>query len=368
MERPSKIIWLVIAILGIFLIIGLVYLWQIQRKKPQPVTSPTGLIEEKAEALAENVLSPILSTKEDEIFYFNKSKQILERFELKNKKTSPISLTRFENASEVIWSPDKDKVIITTAKQKTRSEYEKKIYLVNLSDKKVSPLASSNLENIIWVPDGQKIAYTHSIDENRIFVSIANPDGQGSQDIVEVRTAGALVILGWPKDNKIALLKTPVFNPEQINQPPEDKEAIFYQIDIASKTIQKTDHQNVADFRYSPNGQYLVLQKEDTAGGLNVINEGDHKINLFIDSLASTNWSGDSQSFYTIVQNPDQTSEKPLILYKVKMADLGIEKVQEFSLADKKEQVYFTENLIINSQEDRIFFVRQGTLYSDKIK
>lgn len=352
----------VVAGIIIVVVIVVYFVKKNQANKPYKILDPIVLSDG-------SVSFPTLAADEKKIFFYNSISNKLQQIDLQNNETTDILDELLAGVYDISWSPAKDQAIISTSEKSGETDYIKTIYNFSLSEKKLLPLSTSKLENIVWSPAGDQIAYSFPIDNDNIDISIAKPDGSNWKNISQIKTLGAPITIRWVND-QLKIFK-PYFNPpESFNLTDQDKKSALSTIDLSDNSKREADLPNVVDLKYSPdNQQYVYVQEDSQTNAFFIVgSDGEHTINLPLDSLNSTAWSSDSQVLYDIANNEIANSTTSLILYQIKISDYSTSKIKEFSLPAQKSSSYFIDHLMVNKNGDYLFFTRQNTLYSWRIK
>ena len=359
MTRINKIAIIVGVI--IIAVIAFFVFRKVEVNKPYKILSPVMIAED-------GVAFPTLSVNEQSILFFNTTKNKLQQISLANNQISDILDETIAGVYDVTWSPTKDQAIIGTSKQEG-GDYTKTIYLLDMAAKTITPLASSKIESVAWSPDGSQIAYTFMVDENNVDISTAKPDGSGWKNVGQIKSLGAPISIMWA-GNQIKVFK-PFYNPpESYDLTDQEKQSVLYTINLSNNKTSPSNLGQTADLKYSPDGQFYVQSQEGDEGNSFSISSqsGNHPVEASLDSLSSTVWSKNSQNLYDIANNNNAATKKVLALYQIETSDFTVKKLVDFALPDLDEKSYFIDNLMVTENENYLFFTRQNTLYSYRIK
>jgi hypothetical protein len=360
MSRFNKIA-IITGVILLIIIVAVLVFRKVGRNQPYKILDPVVLLDN-------GVAYPTLSQDEKSILFYNTSKNLLQQIDLQSKVTSDIS-ENVLGVYDIAWSPAEDQAIVSTSKQEN-GDYTKTIYFFSLADKKLTALVASKMENIAWSPSGDQIAYTFPIDTNNVNVSIAKPDGSGEKNVAQIKTSGAPLAITWT-NNQLKVFK-PYYNPpESYDMSDQDKAGALYTINISNNKVSQADLTDIADIKYSPDGNYYAFEKDvGVSGSFNIADStgGIHTVQAPLDSFSSVVWSKNSQNIYDIANNNNSATKNVLALYQVKASDYSATKLVDFALPDLNEKTYFIDNLLVTEQENYLFFTRQNTLYSYRIK
>jgi len=138
------------------------------------------------------VVSPILSTNGDSIFYLSYKQDVIVQFSLQDKEQKTyFADDLLQSTEELIWSPDGRQVYLSTSKG---------FYLYGVTDSSVLEL-SKNIKDISFSLEGDRIAYQYlSYVSGENYLSVSNPDGSNWNNLVEIEPIEEMadrIAFGW---------------------------------------------------------------------------------------------------------------------------------------------------------------------------
>ncbi len=280
---------------------------------------------------------------------------------------SEISSVDLKSLKEILWSPDKKKVVSVSGQP---AALKKSIF--NYQTRRVFPL-NENIKSIAWSPDSQKIAYQYqSADGLSSSVSVADPDGSRWRDIFPTRLED--LIVQWPSPDKIS-----------IRSVPSSKIAGFlFTIDPDSQNFNKIfSNLYGLSVKWSTGGQKILYQATDDKG---------KNLKLFVSQADGTQakelpsatlaekcvWSGDEQNIFCAV--PQRMSEnavwpddylagRVIISDDFYIIDTATQKETKIAQSET-EQSFDADQLLLSPNEDYLFFInkKDGLVYSLKLE
>lgn len=316
----------------------------------------------------EKVLAPTLSSDSTKVIYYSQYNGNLWQSDFDGSSLTKMSSTPLNNLINVIWSPDKTKVI--SIYQDEENNISKQIY--NFSNGQLSGL-SSYIQEVTWSPSSEKIVYHYkntTSGENNI--STANTDGSGWNNIFQLRMSD--VLLDWV-GSEISFYEKPsgltqsslfLLNPlnGSLNKVISDKEGF--------------------SIKWSPQADKVLYSKTSASGkniGLYVaLKNGAGETSLNISGLVEKCvWSKDNRTlFCAIPKNIDEAQTLPDDFYKGTFISddefwkINLETGEKTVLLEpweKGNKIYDAVDLFLSPLEDYLFFVNKinGLLYSIKL-
>ena len=313
----------------------------------------------------ERVLSPIISQDENKVTYYSQYNGSVWESSFDGSNLTRISSKNLENLVDIIWSPDKNKVV--SIFQNEQENITKSIYDYKTGE--IYPL-DSNIKNIVWSPDSNNIGYQYlneQIGQNSI--SIANSHGQSWQNIFNLRMND--INLNWSSSGISFFQK-----------PSGLAKSSLFLLNPASRQLTKVLSEIYGlSVKWSPQGDKLIFSKTSQKGeNLNlysVSKNGVNEINLDLPSfIEKCAWSKDNRTiFCAIPKELSSASVLPDDYYKGAFTSIDEfwkinletgEKARLLEPWERSDEEYDAIKLFLSPLEDYLFFVnkKNGLLYS----
>ncbi len=198
----KKLIIILSLLAALIAIVYLVYIFFFRPASPSEPNSQEVTASEKKQVIfplsQEPVLSPTINSSGNKVRYYSKNNGNIYEVNFDGTGLTRISASNLAGLLNIIWSPDKEKVIGLFQKG---DQIQK--YLHNYQAGQ-SILMNSNINQIAWSPDGKKIALqTFNSETQTNTISISNADGSDLKDVFSTRLKD--FILEWPTIDKISL-------------------------------------------------------------------------------------------------------------------------------------------------------------------
>ncbi|MDP1884763.1 MAG: hypothetical protein Q8L10_05400 [Candidatus Moranbacteria bacterium] len=237
----------------------------------------------------EAVLSPALSPDGQSIRYYSKTNGKAYVIDIASKDKWVISEKELIGLSDVIWSPDRSKVITEFSTATGRSKF----FLYDYAQNKGTQL-KDGLDTVIW-QNNEKIFYKYfNAQTQERTLDFANPDGSNWQKITDLAVK-ALRIAPVPRTGLVSFW----------NQPDAFTETLMQSAPVLGgekRDVSKGKYG--ADYLWSQDGNSLLISSVDTKGGsklqLGVANSlGGEYRNLGIPTFISKcAWSKNNKTVY----------------------------------------------------------------------
>lgn len=357
--RPNYKKIIIIAIAIIVLVASFVSGWLIWKSRKNNIAQiKTYSI---TNILNKEIIFPSFSAKENQFYYIDKKENYITTYNPQTKKEQKL-LKLPDSPHRIIWSPDNQQAIIKVVFDKEKFTEEmnnsasKEIVtngeIINwLWDKKQNKLTyiSKYIRNIAWSPDSKKIVYQYYIwKKNQNNIMIANPDGTGWQEIINLD--GEEYGVSWLDTEDILFYYLPTDPNSGSN---------LYKINIKNKEKSELISDfSVLDIKISPDGKKILYEiyenSENTSLGL-INQDGLDKKKLGLQtSTGKTVWSLDSKIIFMALNVENNRSDT---LYRIETNN------------DKKEilnyesnEIIKTENLMVDNNKN-IYFTSNDKLY-----
>lgn len=146
----------------------------------------------------EKALSPTINSSGDKVRYYSKANGNIYEVNFDGTGLTKISTSNLAGLLNILWSPDKEKVIGFFQKDDKVQKY-----LHNYQAGQ-STLLNENIGQVAWSPDGKQIVlqtYDETAQTNTIGISDA--DGSNLKNIFQTRIKD--LVLEWPTIDKISI-------------------------------------------------------------------------------------------------------------------------------------------------------------------
>lgn len=309
----------------------------------------------------EEVVSPTLNSAGAKVkYYLKESGKVVEAgFDGKNKRI--ISSISLSGLIDVLWSPQKNRVI-TTYQNGDRYFYD---YNTNQLTK-----LHPNVKNIDWAEDGGRIAYQF-IDVLRNSLNISNPDG-ASRETLAFYEKNKILNLNWISNKLYFYPKSSAYTAASLDG-----------LNVDTKTNKNIlSGINGLSVNWSLDGKKFIFSKTDSRGkglSLNLSDSnGENTKSLNLSTLAEKcAWSRDNVTIYCAAPEaipdffimPDNYTDGVFVSndYFIKLNTETGEKdwlINPNSIGD-----YDASGLFLSPDEDYLFFTNRPDefLYSIQI-
>lgn len=369
----KKLLIIIIALIILIVAVFLIYYFFFKGNAPDSstgneLTAASKKIQRLFPLSQEKVISPTVNSSGNKIRYYSKANGNIYEVNFDGTGLSRVSSANLAGLLDILWSPDKEKVIGIFQKN---SQTEKYLHDYQAGQ---STLLNEKIGQVAWSPDGKKIAIqTFDSDKQTNTISISNADGSELKDIFQTRMED--LILEWPTIDKISIrTKTSglsdglviVVNPDT---------GVFY------RAIGNVFGLNI---KWSPLGNNFLYSATSTEGkniSLSLTDQtGQNKKSLGLASLVEKCvFSQDNRTLFCAV--PQKISEnaiwpddyyKGLIttadrFYKINYENNETELIFAPGENDKS---YDASDVFLSPKEDYLFFTnkKDGLLYSLKLE
>ena len=361
--------------LAISLIFWGIYALSFKKALPEQITALTDtvaalpavteVVAQIEQVTDEAIMSPTLSIDNAYIKYYSKTNGKAYAINLSTKDKQILSDKELIGLSNILWSPDKTKVISAFSTATNHSNF----FLYDYSQGKGTKL-KENLDTVVW-QNNEKLFYKYFDTKTKErTLNIANPDGTDWQKITDL-TMQYVVIAPIPKTGLVSFW----------NKPDAFSETLLQSAPVLGgerKSIFKGKFG--ADYLWSPDGNSLLLSTTDAKGGsklqLGLTNNlgGEYKA-LGIPTLVSKcAWSKTNKTIYYalpgsipagMVLPNDYMSAKFNTNDTFWKVDITTGEKSRLIDLEKITDTHDATNLFLNSDESILFFINKidGKLY-----
>lgn len=369
------------------LLVGAIFVYNFAFKKPSESTTPAKTAEEgktdtaspaKTQAPAKNpgdaissvsdepVFGAVLAPDGNTIYCFSGNSGQINQVNFDGKLEKVISTEEFRDIQKIIWSKQKNRVIV----QRKDGVDKSKFLLLDLAQKSVAPL-KDNIDSVAWSGLGDKIIYKHYDSKTKKrTLNAADPDGSNWRKIADTVHFG-VEIRPVPGSSDISFWPSPdAFTPSSVNLisfSGENKREI-----LAGRWG--------ADLLWSPDGKSAAVSLADQKGGhktdLALMSSagGEFRTLAFPTFVRKCAWSLDSKFLFCALpgnipesailpndwqENKIETSDT---FWKIEIATGKKDRLIE---ADKISSSFDTLNPFPSQDEKILFFTNKtdGKLY-----
>jgi hypothetical protein len=326
---------------------------------PKISTAPIAAISD------EPVLAPTLSKDTAAIKYYAKNSGRVYQIDFDGNGKRTFSDKELLGLSDVLWSPDKNKVIT-----KFTSAGKTKFYYYDYVELKSIPL-KDNVDEIAWQNSGNRIFYKYyEATTKKRTLNISDPDGTNWIKLADIDFRN-ISIAQIPQSSLVSFW----------NKPDAFFETIFKSVPLVSgeeKTILKGVFG--ADYLWNNNGGFALVSHSNIKGGtkiqLSIINSnGGEFRNLDLPTLVSKCvWLKDNKNAYCAMPGkvppsaimPNDYNQESFrtadTFWKINTTTGEKNRIIEL---DKITAEYDATNLFLNNDESVLFFTNRidGKLY-----
>ncbi|MFA7208671.1 MAG: hypothetical protein WC120_00140 [Parcubacteria group bacterium] len=314
----------------------------------------------------EAVLSPALSPDGASIRYYSKTNGKAYVINLSDRDQRVISEKELIGLSDIIWSPDRSKVISEFSTASGRSKF----FLYDYAQNKGTQL-KDNLDTVVW-QNNEKLFYKYfDAKTQERTLNFADPDSSNWQKITDLAMKD-LLIAPIPRTSLVSFWNKPDAFTETLMQSSPV---------LGGEKREIVKGKYGADYLWSQDGNSLLVGSVDSKGGsklqLGVTNSlGGEYRNLGIPTLVSKcAWSKNNKSIYYALPGAIPTSGTILpndyLAGKFRTNDtfwkIDIATGEKSRLVDleKITTAYDAADLFLDPDESLLFFTNQidGKLY-----
>ena len=370
----KKIVLISSIVLSGLALIASIYFLFFRESEPVFQPSPAPAVVQTPAVIDQNIvfvsrtpyLSATLSPDSRKIRYFDQSTQSF--IEVEFSGLNPIKLldAELKNISDIIWSPDKSKVI-AVLNEKGVKRY--RFIDLNSGEKIAYP---PERKSPIFSPTSNKIVYNFLDPAKNINkIEIADISGKNWQEVSKIRIQD--LVLQWPQNGKLALsFLSSALNPSSL-----------FLLDIADGGLIKVIPESFGlEILWSPKGDKIIYSSVDKNGQgpmLKIASVPDRetkdlKVATFAKKCA---WSADNRTIFCAVPFEWPTAKLTLpddyhrrIFYTSdQIIKINPESGEETMVFSPSENLPDIQNIFLGSGEEYLFFTnkKDGLFYAIKL-
>lgn len=208
-----------------------------------PTPLPPGLLQATTDA----ALAATNAPDSNAVLYYHPSNGYVSRLNLETRLNIVISSTQLAGLTNVIWSPDKNRVI-TTFRSSTGPVYK----YFDYTNRKNGSLGA-NIKDAVFSPDSQRIALIRSAGGDSAIV-ITDFEGKNAQTILKTRLNN--IRLSWPSDHMLSFVANDADTGAQS----------FYTVSEGGDLSQLISGVDNLSVRWSPDGTKFLYSGRENGG------------------------------------------------------------------------------------------------------
>jgi len=168
--------------------------------KSTPTPLPPGLLQ----ATDNSVLAPTNAPNDNAVLYYHPSNGYVSKIDLETRANTSISTTQLVGLTDVMWSPDKNRVI-TISRSSNGPVYKYYDYI----SRRNGLLGGGNIKNAVFSPNSQQVALVRSAGEESVievfnFEDLSTKTNQSPRTILKTRLTN--MRLFWPTENILSFI------------------------------------------------------------------------------------------------------------------------------------------------------------------
>jgi len=215
-----------------------------------PTPLPPGLLQ----ATSDVALSATSAPDNNSIFYYHPTSGFVSKLDLETRANTLVSNTQLNNLTNVIWSPNKNRVI-TIFRSLSGPVYKYFDYTTRDNGS-----LGINIKDAVFSPDNQKIALVRSSGDDS-NIEITDFHGKNSQVILKTRLNN--IKLAWPSTHLLSFIANDADTGAQS----------LYTLSDTGDLNQLVGGENSLAVRWSPDGsEFLYSVRENRGVSLRLFN------------------------------------------------------------------------------------------------
>ncbi len=309
--------------------------------------------------IEESVIAPTISRDGEHVLYYDRSNGNVLEISLEGENKRMFSSKDIPGLKNVIWSPEKNKVVSTFENN------GKPVFYSYNYDSRSNKKIPERIYDIVWANLEDKIIYKYFDGKTRKkFIGIADPDGANWKQLAETNF-DYVSIAPVPRSSLISFW----------NKPHGFEETVLQTVSIIGNEAKTIFSKKFgADYLWSPDGEKILVSSSETRGSsktmLATINKnGGEYQNLNIPTFISKCvWSKDGKKvFYALPGSIPEGSTLPNDYVDKKFTtrdtfwkvDVTTGKKERLIELNEIKENYDAEALFLSPSENALFFVNR---------
>jgi hypothetical protein len=253
-----------------------------------PTPLPPGLLQATSDA----ALAPVSASDADAVIYYHSESGSVSKLDLETRTSTLISTASLPRLVQVIWSPDRNRVI-TVSRASAGLSYAYFDYTTHEHG-----TLGSNIKDAVFSPDNQKIALVRSGGGDS-SIQIVDFNGKNSNTILKTRLNNIKVF--WPTADMLAFAALDADTATQS----------LYTLTTNGDLSQPVEAQDGLSIRWSPSGSaFLYSQRGQDGPELRIFDIASKQSRPLSVRIPAANcaWALDQSSIICAVQTSGETS------------------------------------------------------------
>lgn len=257
-------------------------------EKTTPTPLPAGLLKTSADS----ALSPVNLSGSDTLLYYHPDNGFVSKIDLETRKTTLISTTQLSDITNVIWSPDRNRVV-TSSRTSNGLLYA----YFDYTTRKHGTLGY-NIKSVAFSPDNNSIVVFKSLGQDN-QIQTSDFDGKNPKMLLKTRLQN--IEVSWPAQNLIS------FSADDAGTTARS----LYTLTETGNLNQLLTGKNQLMVNWSPDGSKLIYSSRDgTSVNLKLFNVPSKESSPMPITVSAKNcdWTNTQDSVICAVQEEGETS------------------------------------------------------------
>lgn len=305
--------------------------------------TPTPLAPGLYQASTDLALAPVNAADSDSVLYYHPDTGFVSKLDLESRSNDVISQASLPGLIRVIWSPDRNRVIIVS---KSRSGFD---YAYFDYTTRAHGSLGANILDAAFSPDSNKIAVVTGPQGGENNIQIEDLDGQNPKIILKTRLNN--IKLFWPAENLISFTA-------------DDESGgtrSIYATDEQGNLSDLVDELDNSDTNWSPGGLKLIYSDlENNVVVLHLFDPASEQDQVLPIQTTASNcaWTMDQKNLLCAEENAGQTS-----IAKIGLADDSVQTLfSNLIITPNKAFLSHLEDflILISASDQTIWTVKLG--------